>query len=253
MTRAMYGTGDVLAANGHEVDYLFSDQLRTPGPAILRRFTVPLKIASLVRQRQRQGRHYDVIEIHEPLAAASCFLRPFLKGFPPVVVFSHGLEETSRQSELNYLRQKGLPVSLKKRLSPLSVVLQAVYGTRHSSQVICLSTQDFEYLRRAGVPEERLTHHHNGVEEELLAAGEATAQEEASGRSGLLFVGSWLVRKGTLDMAPAVTAVLRRHPEIRFTVAGSGADAGNGQARFCAGRSGPDQRHSQVLRQRAAR
>ena len=223
MTRAMYGTGDVLVKAGHLVDYVFSDQFQMNGPAGLRRFVVPLKIASLIRQWQHQGRNYDVVEIHEPLAAASCFLRPFLKGFPPIVVFSHGLEERGRRTELDYWQQKGLPISLKKRYSPLSIVLQAVYGTRHSSQVICLNTEDRKHLLQLGVPEERVTQLQNGIEEELLAAGQAAAQEEQN-RSGLLFVGSWLVRKGILDLVPAVSQVLRRHPKLRFTVAGSGAD-----------------------------
>ena len=224
MTRAMYGTGDVLAKAGHQVDYLFRDQLQTRGPAALRRFTVPLKIPSLIRQLQRQGRRYDVVEIHEPLAAASCFLRPFLKGFPPIVVLSHGLEDRGRQEELKYWRQKGLSVSLKKRYSPLSVILQAVYATRHCSHVICLNAEDSKHLIQSGVSEARVTQIHNGIEEELLAAGEKAAQDQQD-RVGVLFVGSWLVRKGILDLIPAVTALLRRHPETRFTIAGSGPDA----------------------------
>jgi glycosyltransferase involved in cell wall biosynthesis len=183
---------------------------------------VPLEISSRVRQLQRQGRQYDIIEIHEPLAAASCFLRPFLKGFPPIVVFSHGLEETSRLADLRYLRQKGQPISLKKRYSPLSVVLQAMYGIRHSQQVICLSTQDSQHLMQSGVPEKRVAQIHNGIEDDLLTAGASAIETEQ--RSGILFVGSWLVRKGILDLAPAMTQVLRRHPDLRFTVAGSGVD-----------------------------
>ena len=222
MTRAMYGTGDVLAAEGHLIEYLFRDNFQTRGPAILRRFTVPMKIPLLIRRLWRQGRHYDVVEIHEPLAAVSCFLRLFFHQFPPIVVFSHGLEERSRQAELKYWKQKGLPVSFKKRYSPLSVVLQARYGTHHCSQVICLNSEDFQHLIRSGVPKERVTQLHNGIEEHLVLAGDEAAQEEQR-RSGLLFVGSWLVRKGILDLVPAVTAVLRRHPNLKFTVAGSGA------------------------------
>ena len=223
MTRAMYGTGDVLVKAGHQVDYIFSDQFHTRGPVQLRRFSVPLKVSVLVRQLQRQGKQYDIVEIHEPLAAVACFLRPLLKGFPPIVLFSHGLEERSRLVDLEYCKQKGLPVSLKKRYSPLSVVLQARYGTRHCSQVICLNSRDFKHLIQSGVAENRVTQIQNGVEEELLAISEA--MQEDPGRSGVLFVGSWLVRKGILDLVPAMTELLRRHVEIRFTIAGSGAAA----------------------------
>lgn len=221
MTRAMYGTGDVLAQAGHQVDYIFSNHLQARTPASLRRFVVPFKISSLVRQLQRQGKRYDVVEIHEPLAAVSCFLHPLLKGFPPVVIFSHGLEERGRDAGLAYRMQKGLPISLKSRYSPLSVVLQAIYATRHCSQVIVTNSEDIRHLIKCGLSEDRVTRIHNGVEDELLAAGEASAAKDRQ-RSGLLFVGSWLVRKGVLDLVPAVTLVLRRHPEVCFTIAGSG-------------------------------
>ena len=223
MSRAMHGTGDVLAKAGHQVTYLFSGHLQTWGPATLRRFTVPLKLPFLVRRLMRQGEQYDVVEVHEPLAAPYCFLRKFFMHLPPIVVFSHGLEGRSRLVELQYRKQKGLPVSLKRRYSPLSVVLQANYGTRHSNQVICLNSEDFQHLSLSGVPEGRLTRLPNGVEEELLAAGQAAGSEHGP-RSGILFVGSWLIRKGILDLVPAITQVLHRHPELGFTAAGSGVD-----------------------------
>ena len=224
MTRAMYGTGDILAASGHQVDYAFSDQFRAVTPATLRRFTVPLQIPSLIRRLQSQGKQYDVVEIHEPLAAAYCFLRPFLKGLPPMVIFSHGLEERAQRAELAYWRRKGLPISFKNRYSPLSVILQAIYGIKHSSQVICLNTEDFEHLIGSGVSETHITQLQNGIESDLIAAGEASAQGKQE-RSGLLFIGSWLVRKGILDLVPAVTKILRRRPEMRLTIAGSVAEA----------------------------
>lgn len=228
MTRAMYGTGDILAAYGHQVDYAFSDQFRAGTPATLRRFTVPLEIATLIRRLQRQSKQYDVVEIHEPLAAACCFLRPFFKDLPPIVIFSHGLEERSRLAELAYWRRKELPISFKKRYSPLSVVLQAVYGTRNSSQVICLNTEDLKHLIGSGVSETHITQLQNGIERDLIAAGEPSDLK----RSGLLFIGSWLVRKGILDLVPAITEVLRRHPEMHLTIAGSGTDVETVKADF---------------------
>ncbi len=222
MTRAMYGTGDILAQAGHQVDYWFSDRFPSHNPTGLRRFTFPLQVAALIRQSQRQGQTYDVVEIHEPSAAAYCFLRRFNKSLPPVAIFSHGLEERGHQAELEYRAQKGLPISAKKRFSPLSVILQARYAARRSDQVLCTNSADLNYLAEAGVPENRLSLVHNGVDESLLAAGDF---DPADQRSGLLFVGSWLVRKGILDLIPAASAILRRHSGLTLTVAGSGAEA----------------------------
>lgn len=224
MSRAMYGTGDVLASAGHQVDYLFAGSLQTPWAATLRRFMVPLELPFLVRQLMRQGQKYDVVEVHEPLAAPYSFLRQFFRRLPPLVIFSHGLEERSRLAELDYRKQKELTISFKKRYSPLLVVLQATYATRHCDQVICLNSQDREHLLLSEVSAEHVTQISNGIEEELLVAG-GTAGSEGNKRNGILFVGSWLIRKGTLDLVPAITQVLQRHPELGFTAAGCGVDA----------------------------
>ena len=75
MQRVMYGTGDVLRSQGHTVEYLFKEGLRAPGPEKLRRFTVPVRVPLIVRELARRGRQYDVLEVHEPLAAMCCVMR----------------------------------------------------------------------------------------------------------------------------------------------------------------------------------
>ncbi len=222
MSRTMHCTGDALAAAGHQVDYLFGGEFNVAGPIQFRRFAVPLKIPSLIRRLAQQGKQYDVVEIHEPLAAPYCWQRRRNRSLPPLVVFSYGLEERSHPALLNYRRLKDLPVTLKNRYSPLTVVWQAKYAVRHADHVICSNSEDVRHLQSAGVPLEKLTQHHSGVEPEFLAAGRAEANPE---RSGILFLGSWLPRKGILDLVPAVSAVMREHPALRFTAAGCGVDA----------------------------
>jgi glycosyltransferase involved in cell wall biosynthesis len=219
MSRTMYCTGDELIGAGHQVDYLFRpDLVARKGP---RRFTVPLLLPSLVRSIQRKGRQYDVVEIHEPLGAAYCWQRQHKKDLPPVVLFSYGLEERGRLAELAYRQQKGLPISLKKRWSPLTVIRQAAYAVRHADHVICSNSIDVAYLERAGVPRRRLTQHHSGADPVFLAAG-ATRDPE---RADILFIGSWLQRKGILDIVPAVSRVLEENPCLKFTIAGCGGAA----------------------------
>lgn len=224
MSRAMHSTGHVLATKGHQVDYLFREHLHVSGPDTLRRFTVPFKLPGLIRRMARQAAPYDVIEMHEPLGAPYCLARRTVRGLPPVVLYSHGLEERGRAAELAYKQGKRLPISLKNRYSPLTVVLQAMYAVRHCDHVIVCSSEDAQYLRRAGIPGGRITQLNTGVEPDFLAAGQALHKTDAI-RSGLLFVSSWILRKGTLDLAPAVSRVLDDHPEAHFTVAGCGFDA----------------------------
>ncbi len=219
MSRAMYGTGDELAAAGHAVEYLFRDQLRSPGPEQLRRFRIPALLTRMVLARIRAGRHYDVVEIHEPIAAAYCLVRRFRPELPPAVLFSHGLEERAHAADLRARLQEGMPVSIKRRFSPLTVVKQAQWAVRHADHVLCCSREDVEYLRSHGVPDSRLTQHFNGVSEAFLAAG---LDHPPPAPGSVLFLGSWLERKGIRTLIPAMSEVLRREPNVTLTVAGCG-------------------------------
>jgi glycosyltransferase involved in cell wall biosynthesis len=121
---------------------------------------------------------------------------------------------------LDYRRRKGLPVSLKSRYSPLTVIWQAMYAVRRADHVVCSNSDDLEFLVRAGVSRDRLTCHTSGADEEFFAAARAP---ELPHRDGILFLGSWVIRKGTHDLVPAITDVLRQRPKARFTIVGSGA------------------------------
>jgi len=229
-SRALHSTGDVLASQGHQVDFLFGEDLPGGRSVKLRRFTVPLRLPRLIAGLARTGRRYDVVEMHEPLGAPYCLmLRRAKKKLPPLTLYSHGLEERGHAADLAYRRKKGLPVSLKSRYSPLSVTLQAAYGVRRANHVVCCNSEDVAHLRRAGVPASRLTCLRTGVDPEFVAAGAAReGNENANGdgaASRIVFAGSWLPRKGILDVVPAVSQVMRRRPAVRFTVAGCGFGA----------------------------
>ncbi|WP_373529151.1 glycosyltransferase family 4 protein [Nostoc sp.] len=223
MSRAMYCAGDALIAMGHQVDYLFGEHWQVSNSVYLRRLAVPLQIPALIYSLAQKGKQYDIVEIHEPLAAPYCFNRKINKNLPPVVVFSHGLEKRNQLAELAYRQQKYLPVSLPLRFLRITV-LQAMYGLRHCDHVICLNSEDIAYLQQIGVAKNRITQADNGVESQFLLAGAVLAQANLS-RSGILFLGSWVLRKGTLDLVPAISQVMQRHPSLQFTIAGCGFDA----------------------------
>lgn len=231
MSRAMYFTGDALRERGHTVDYLFSERMPSRAPAKLRRFAVPLQIPGLVRRLSDAGGRYDVVEIHEPLAAPYALARRMGARLPPVVVLSHGLNERMHAAELNYRRRKGLPISLKQRFSPLTVTQQAKFAVRHADHVVCLSEEDADHLRVAGVPRHRITLGRNGVTADIRDAGTQLALHPTP-RRGLLFIGTWIERKGSLEIVAAMRELLPRHRSLRLTIAGSGAAAGAVLAQF---------------------
>ena len=238
MSRAMYSTGDVLTAMGNQIDYLFSESLQVNSSVFPRQLAIPLQVPRLISELTRNGRHYDVIEIHEPLAAPYCFFRKINKKLPPVVVFSHGLEKRNQLAELSYKQEKKIAISLALRFLRITV-LQSMYALKNCDHIICLNSEDRAYLQQIGIPKNRITQIDNGVESQFLLAGEVLAKTKSS-RSGILFLGSWLLRKGTLDLVPAITQVLHSHPLLKFTIAGCGCNSDNILKDF------PEDVHSQI-------
>ena len=233
MSRAMYCTGNEMVALGHEVDYLCCEDFQPFRYSFLKQFAVPLQTPKIVDRLSKQGKQYDIVEIHEPLAAPYCFKRKIDRNLPPVVIFSHGLEKRHQLEELAYRRQKCLPVSLPLRFFRLTVV-QAMYGLQNCDQVICLNSEDTAYLQKIGVAENRITQADNGVDSEFFLAGHDVAKLSQS-RFGILFLGSWLLRKGIYDLVPAINQVMQRHPSIKFTIAGCSLDAKTVLADFSEG------------------
>ncbi len=213
MSRTMFLTGDELERRGHTVDYWFEEDIPMALPPQLWRFVAPWQVRRQLLRERRAGREWDVIEVHEPLGTLLVSRRRIRSR---IVVLSFGLEERSRLASLDYRQRKGIPISLKDRYSPLTVVWQAQWATRHADHVLCSNPADRGHLVAAGVDPRRVTRHFSGVEREFLEA----EPSPASGRSGILFLGTWMDRKGVRDLAPAVSEVLRRHPDWTFTAAG---------------------------------
>lgn len=220
MSRTMYCTGDHLIDMGHQVDYLFSQQLQVNVPGRFKQWLAPLKVPYIVERLIQEGNQYDVVELHEAIAAPYCFTRQFNPHLPPAVIFSYGIEKRLQLAELAYNNQKGLPIPLSLRYFRLTVA-QSMYALHHANHVICSNAEDVAYLKQLGIPESRLTQHHSGADPEFILAGECVAHQNSQ-RSGVLFLGSWIYRKGILDLVKAMTDVLLTHSSLRFTIAGCG-------------------------------
>jgi glycosyltransferase involved in cell wall biosynthesis len=218
MSRVIYCGGDALAAMGHQVDYALGDQMHVGCLASLRRFAIPLHVPKLVRRLQKERGKYDVVEVHEPIAAPYCWQRRRAADLPPVVILSHGSEARGRQKQIEYKRQKGMPISFRERNIPL-VAWQAMYAMRHADQVLCLNSLDQEFLISAGVAPDAITLLSNGVDAEMLHYPYDRAQMDVT---DFLFLGTWIMRKGIIEVAAAMTRVMDQRPKVTFTVAGFG-------------------------------
>lgn len=218
MGNALLSLAEALERRGHQVELLHSGDFPAARRAgRMSRLVFPCLAARRIAQSERRGMHCDAVVIHEPSAMAYTLARKWNPRLPPCVVMSHGVEQ--RGWELGAERTRR---SLKTRtVYPLTELFQANYSLRHADAVVCLSSDDAEYLeRRLGVPAGRIHRLSNGVDAELLRV-----EWKACAQPGLLFVGSWIPRKGTREFVEAFAELRAGAPGLRCTVLGSGISA----------------------------
>lgn len=219
MSRMLTFIHDQVERDGHTVDYFCREQL----PARLRgrwaRFSFPFLLLRHVVAAERAGRPYDILNVHEPSAAAvACFRGA---GGPRLVITSHGVEQRFWEVTLEDARLGRVPLSWKSRLGyPLTCWWQSRLSLRHADHVYCLSNEDRDYLRqRLGVPAGRVTRIYPAADP---AYGAVYGRRDYATADRLLFFGTWLPRKGTPDLIAAFAALVPRYPELRLTVLGAG-------------------------------
>jgi glycosyltransferase involved in cell wall biosynthesis len=226
MSRYIHSVTDRLRAAGHQVDLLLAADLETSIRGRLTPFVTPGCAARLVSSRIQCGHRYDVVEIHDPLAAVYAAARRVTPYSPPLLVSVYALETRAHQTRLAYARSKGLQIPWQSGIGPLSVVWQANFGLRFADHVAVETDEDTEYLsRNLGIRRDRITIQHGGVDSVFF-------EPAAEPRSGVLFVGTWIERKGIRDLVPALTAVRDRYPGVPLTLAGCGCPAARVLAEF---------------------
>jgi glycosyltransferase involved in cell wall biosynthesis len=231
MSRAMYCTGDIMRRLGHHVDYAFTEQLGPTGWRPLRRFIRPRRITRLVTQWQQSRGPYDVVEVHEPSAGAYAAARRLRRPLPPLVVFSHGIVARGHHAMLAYRQHTGRPASWKQWLSSLIDVWLANFALCRADHVLCLNTEDARFVCALRGGEAGISCLSNGVDDSFLTQGASRTWAPELARR-LLFIGTWIERKGIIELATATTCVLDEFPDSRLTIAGCHADPTRVRARF---------------------
>ena len=150
--------------------------------------------------------------VHEPAGV------PFVAAGAPAFVFSHGLERRGWEAALAH---PGPPIRARSRLLfPLWRLRQADFALRHARAVLVLNRDDLaetqrHYRRR---PED-LFLFRNGVD----PLPDTPRPQKDGGPPTVLFLGSWLARKGTATLVRAADLLRRRGTAVRFVLAGTGA------------------------------
>jgi len=188
------------------------------GPGQLRARHSPSLFPLLaLRHFQKLGVRAPILLLHEPVGGL------FISRGHPAVVFSHGLERRAAAA----VPPDG-PPALGARLrrwatAPLWAVRtwSTDAGLRRALGVLAINQEDAAYLREhyGGAPE-RIFVFRNGVNPVADSAPPAEAQ-----RRTILFLGSWLRRKGTDTLAAAAALLHGRVPGLRWVLGGTGVEA----------------------------
>jgi glycosyltransferase involved in cell wall biosynthesis len=102
----------------------------------------------------------------------------------------------------------------------VTLISQAVLAAKTADVVIVLSSEDAEYLTgRLHVPSRRVIIAPSGVDSRFLATTKVVREDD---EIRLIFVGSWIDRKGTPELGAAWEA-LGDDPRLRLTLAGTSA------------------------------
>lgn len=224
MSRMMGFIHDRVAADGHEVEFFAADRVPPRLAGRRGRFAFPWLVLRHLRRAALAGRPYDVVNIHEPSAAPVVRFKG-LAGEPVVAVTTHGVEERGwAEVREDALRGRDA-LRWRTRLSvPVTTLWPSRYALRKADHVFCLNETDRQFLvRRYHHPPARVTRMFPAADPAYLEA--FPRRDYAAPPARLLWFGTWIVRKGTIDAVAAFAALAPKFPDLTFTVMGAGLPA----------------------------
>ena len=214
-----------LAKRGHTVDCWFLEDV-LERPAKPKRLEALLFARALSRRIRRDPGKYDLVNLHAPWGCVygvwrRMFNRP---GAPPYVMTMQGSEERYVQAmRLEERKGRAWNFGWKNRLWH-RVYHQTMYdysiktadyaAVANREAWICA---ELRYSRAPGL----IWYVPNGVEERFFIPREFPDKTACT----LLFVGTWLDRKGVYYLADAVGLAAKRIQGLRLTVAGCSVPA----------------------------
>ena len=217
MSRLMGRVHDLLETAGHDVHYLTADDVGDVMQSRLGRLAFQLRVRRTAADAARRGMPFDVVNVHEPHAAAIALVRRGLDR-TAVVAMTHGVEQRGWEVARHHIHSHP---ALKTRLTyPISTLWLSRVGLRRADHVICLNTIDREFLsRRLHIDESRITPVTPGADP--VFGRTAVTRSYATGER-LLFAGTWLARKGVRELSQAFSRLIDGGFDLRLDIIGGG-------------------------------
>jgi glycosyltransferase involved in cell wall biosynthesis len=220
MGRQMHGLGDALAVRGHDVDYLFTGSLGLRLGRKLSRLEAPFRFAQEVGRLAARGGAAPIAVLHEPIGWATAVL---LRRRVHTLAMVHACELNGWKITVGTRAATGEHIAASSRiLWPLTELTQAYATLKAAEGVLCLSSQDAAYIHdRLHVPSDRVRRIDNGLEPRFIGL----PLPEAPTERDILFLGSWLPRKGIRILVAALEKLTAAGVTAKLTLAGTAASA----------------------------
>jgi glycosyltransferase involved in cell wall biosynthesis len=222
----IYNLGGELELLGHEVTYVFLDDLVAPG-SVSRRFGELIFSARLARYIARNPGKFAVVNLHAPAGLVYGLRHRFLgkASDPPYVMTLHGLEERRvRVMRREAQKARAWHFGWKNRF------WHRVYHfprfrwsirTADGAHVFCRDVWNTLQIHY-GVAPDRAVYIPNGVERRFFVPREYGERREGV---RLLWAGTWLDQRGIFYLREALRRLAPRIPNMTLTIAGPGAPA----------------------------
>lgn len=214
-----------LTKRGHSIECWFLDDLLKQ-PARPKRFEALFFARALAKRIRRESAKFEIVNIHAPWGCVygvgkKLFGKP---GLPPYVMTMQGSEERYvRAMSLEKLKGRAEHFSWKNRfwhriyhqtMYDFSVKTADYGAVANREAWICA---ELKHKRKPGL----IWYVPNGVEEIFFIARDFSHELAYN----LLYVGTWLDRKGVYYLADAFALAARKIAGLRLTVAGCSAPA----------------------------
>jgi glycosyltransferase involved in cell wall biosynthesis len=221
----IYNYGRELQERGHNVTYVFSDDLMS-NEEIAGRFRDVRFAWRLARHIRQSAKKYAVVNLHAP---SGLFYGPLRKlsaanKLPPYVMTLHGLEERrvhvmSREVKKGRAWHYSLANRIWQRLYNMPRYSVCIKGADYAH---CYSRDVWNLLQlKYNLDAERVAHIPNGVGERFFF--ERPYHDQPVLR--LLYAGTWLDQRGIFYIREALKSLQKQRKNWTFTIAGSGVPA----------------------------
>jgi len=214
--------GEYYQKQGHQVEYYSFDQLPRKLPELAKAVLFPEFVAAhLIDRVHKQS--FDVINASSGDAWIWGKLFQKMPNRPLLVAQSHGLEHIAHLECLEDVKRGKQTLSWKYPLYHGGFRLWEVANSfRVADRVFLLNPLDRDYVvNQLGIPADRAFIFANGIPDSFLNQPFVATPTDPYAPIRIAFIGSYIPRKGTLYSAPALNAVLARHPHVTLSLIGT--------------------------------